>query len=1226
MQVALLPRVRFMLTLLVLIAGAGAASAQPASPNPVSPADGASVTIPFDITWTETLDPANLNGGYNYQVSPSLAFTPLVFTDSTMPGDPNDTVSGLPAGTYFWRVQAVDGAARFSAWSQPRRVVVTGVGPGTPGTPVMNPTRGYSTFHPWEFIYFSWSDVPGAVTYRLEVSDVPTFPLDGSGSGFPLIFNTNIPDEHDGFVWHPSLGEGRFFARVIATDADHSDGVRGLPSNVIDFTVFFNNPIGPPPVLTSPIAGETLTLPIPLDWAHVPNPQSGGYTIEVATDSGFRNVETFFTQYTDNRAVITSLSGGQKFWRALSSHGLSSPETFDQPGTVANTAWSATGTFRVSTAPARVASIEMGHTPVYSGAETPLRLQLTAVAPAGGATVSLSSSAPGAFALPATMRLDAGFAYGEMYNLPAGQVTVPTPVRLTATYAGSSAFTDIVVMPPTLNDDTLQSGGFRATGGAQMVGWVDLEGFGVSPPGGFVVDLATDSPFATVPSTVTIPGGWRSMSFFIDTSPVTSVTPVRISASHGGVTVGWTITLTPSPVPTSFNVRPMSTTSGSQGVVTAASGAAQDQLLAVSSSNTAVASVPSLVNVFAGSGVGYFDIQTSPVTAATPVTISVSGGGATINRTLVVYPTLPALLSLTVAPSVVDGGQPATGTVTISAGAPAGGLAIGLENSLPSAASVPHHVIVPAGARSVTFPITTFPVDTTTVVFSASLDRTWADGSILVRQPPPTPALSAISISPSSVVGGTSATGTATLSAPAPSGGAVVSLSDDSSATGVPASVTILAGATSRTFTVTTSAVANATTSTVSGSYGGNTRSATLGVNPGPPGTPSLVSPANDARPAQPVALDWSDASGAASYIVEIDDGSTFSAPLVLSQSVTGASQVTVTGLPARRLFWRVRGVNGAGVTGSWSAVRRFTPGSPPNTSLSSVAASPARFVGGAASQGTATLTAGAPSGGALVSLSSANPSVAAVPATVMVPQGASSAPFNVTSASVAVSTPVTITGTWGGTTRTTTITVDPTPPPASLSSITLAPATVAGGSTSQGTATLTSAAPAGGAVVTLSSSATAVATVPASVTVPAGALSAPFTVSTSVVSSTSTASITGQSGGATRSATLTVTSGGGSGPLPAPALVAPANDARFAPGANAAFDWTDVTGAASYTIQIDDTETFSGAITREASVTASAYATTTLPTIRVWWRVRANNASGEPGAWSAVRRMEIKQ
>jgi len=77
----------------------------------------------------------------------------------------------------------------------------------------------------------------------------------------------------------------------------------------------------------------------------------------------------------------------------------------------------------------------------------------------------------------------------------------------------------------------------------------------------------------------------------------------------------------------------------------------------------------------------------------------------------------------------------------------------------------------------------------------------------------------------------------------------------------------------------------------------------------------------------------------------------------------------------------------------------------------------------------------------------------------------------------------------------------------------------------------LTGAAPAGGAVVTLSSSNTNVARTPSSVTVAAGATSATFTVSTSVVLASTTVSISGAYGGATRSASLTVT------PVPLPPL-----------------------------------------------------------------------------------------
>ncbi len=102
-------------------------------------------------------------------------------------------------------------------------------------------------------------------------------------------------------------------------------------------------------------------------------------------------------------------------------------------------------------------------------------------------------------------------------------------------------------------------------------------------------------------------------------------------------------------------------------------------------------------------------------------------------------------------------------------------------------------------------------------------------------------------------------------------------------------------------------------------------------------------------------------------------------------------------------------------------------------------------------------------------------------------------------------------------------------------------------------------------------------------------------------------------------------TGGGGGGPLPAPSLLSPPKDARFSPGSTITFDWTDVTGAASYTIQVDDAQNFNAPLTQQQTTTASQYATNTLPTRRMWFRVRANDAAGAPGAWSATRRFEVK-
>ncbi len=94
---------------------------------------------------------------------------------------------------------------------------------------------------------------------------------------------------------------------------------------------------------------------------------------------------------------------------------------------------------------------------------------------------------------------------------------------------------------------------------------------------------------------------------------------------------------------------------------------------------------------------------------------------------------------------------------------------------------------------------------------------------------------------------------------------------------------------------------------------------------------------------------------------------------------------------------------------------------------------------------------------------------------------------------------------------------------------------------------------------------------------------------------------------------------------LPAPSLTAPVTGTRFGPGRTVAFDWGNVAGATGYTIQVDDANTFPAPLVASANPTASAWSTSTLPTRRLFWRVRAVNAAGTPGAWSAVRSIEIR-
>jgi hypothetical protein len=188
---------------------------------------------------------------------------------------------------------------------------------------------------------------------------------------------------------------------------------------------------------------------------------------------------------------------------------------------------------------------------------------------------------------------------------------------------------------------------------------------------------------------------------------------------------------------------------------------------------------------------------------------------------------------------------------------------------------------------------------------------------------------------------------------------------------------------------------------------------------------------------------------------------------------------------------------------------------------VSALNVSPASVTGGTGSTGTVTLNGPAPAGGAQVALSD-NSGAASVPATVTVPAGATSAGFSVGTSAVAASTTVTISASYGGATRTASLTVLP----AVLTSLILNPTSVVGGplvGNSTGTVTLNGPAPAGGAVVTLSDNSGA-CSAPFTVTIPAGATSATFTVSTGLVLVTTTCTVTSTYQGTSRSANLQIT------------------------------------------------------------------------------------------------------
>jgi hypothetical protein len=638
-------KVRFVIMLLcvcTLLLGVSPAAAALTTPTLLAPAAGANVPSPLTISWSAASDPSGILG-YNWQVSSSSTFVNIVLHNSTN-GQTQDTVSGLPNGTYFWRVQAVSNAFVQGAWSTGRSFNITGAGPGQPGAPAMSPTKGYSTFHPLEVITFNWSAVAGAASYVLQVSKDPSFPASTSSS-----FN-NIPDATYSFA---TPDEGFYSARVYAVSAS---GIAGVPSNVITYSVFYNNPLPAPPAPLMPANGSSLTLPITLAWTDVANPQPSGYELQIAKDAGFTQIEEDAPQLNNASRTELSLTPGQKFWRVRSFQGDASPTT------AAVTAFSATGSFTVNPAPPAPVSIVPLSNPLYSGNTTFVQIQLTGAAPANGAVIHLTSSNPSAAPVPATVPMPGSTAFMQ-FQMQAGQVTSPTPVTLTATVNSQSASVQLTVMPPSIKAISVSPSSI--SGGALAGALITLNG--QAPAGGAVVELTSDSASAMPPALATVLAGDTTVSIAIPTNQVSASTLTNITATWNGSSVQSQLTLVPQGQPAAIALSPASVTGagGSFGTVTMAAPSANDQIFQVTSSNPAVAQAPNSVLIPAGSTAGGVNISTVPVSTQTLVTISVSGGGVTRSATLTLN---PPVASTTVSLGVIAGGRKGERIISSPAG------------------------------------------------------------------------------------------------------------------------------------------------------------------------------------------------------------------------------------------------------------------------------------------------------------------------------------------------------------------------------------------------------------------------------------------------------------------------------------------------------------------------------------------------------------------------------
>jgi hypothetical protein len=174
----------------------------------------------------------------------------------------------------------------------------------------------------------------------------------------------------------------------------------------------------------------------------------------------------------------------------------------------------------------------------------------------------------------------------------------------------------------------------------------------------------------------------------------------------------------PPPTLVSLVLSPSVMTGGqtsSQNIITLSNPAPADGAVVLLYGDSATAAtVPPSITIPSGATSATFPIQTVPVTGEHWINISAVYQGVIKSVTLTTDPvptTVKTSLSLQLSTNTVKGGQNTTGNmVLLSAPAGAGGATIALYSGVPSVATVPQSITVPAGSLSGAFSIQTNPV------------------------------------------------------------------------------------------------------------------------------------------------------------------------------------------------------------------------------------------------------------------------------------------------------------------------------------------------------------------------------------------------------------------------------------------------------------------------------------------------------------------------------------
>ncbi|MGK2884597.1 MAG: hypothetical protein ACSLE8_07450, partial [Rhodococcus sp. (in: high G+C Gram-positive bacteria)] len=657
--------------------------------------------------------------------------------------------------------------------------------------------------------------------------------------------------------------------------------------------------------------------------------------------------------------------------------------------------------------PYEIASLTLDRTTAYDSQRVNLTVTLNGPALAGGVLVDLASTNPAAASLPAAA------------TVPGGQASVVLPIdlpwgangetNLTATLGDVTATIALTVQQ--IQVQSLAITPSVLYGGESATATITVTGPPGSPMTIPVGATGAGSHEVSIP-TVTIPQDATTTTFTIgSTEQATGSVQVRASS-----TIAQTLTFNPTVAGLTTSAATMLPSSAATGTLTL--NASGGGTVTLTSSPPDLLIVPATITLASSETSKEFAISAA-ATIAEPTIVTVTATTGPQNRQIAITVTPTQLNTLSFSPVSIEGGTSTTGTVTLTHNAPAGGALITLS-STPSLLTTPTTVTVLAGAATANFTAEFAAVPSPQTVTTAATYDGVTRTSAVTLTPLAPPALLSLTPDTTSAFESQHVNLTVTLSKPAPSGGVAVALaSSDSTIVPVQASVTVAQGQSSLVVPIDLPWGAPGS-ATISANLAGVTKTATVSVALIRINSLAVSPAALYGGESLSVQIGVTGAPGAAMPIVVWATGGAGSALTIPPVSVAAeqtSTTFTITTAP---------GALGSAVVNArrlgqetWGRNVSFYP------ALSNLTASATTTWPTQPVIGTVTLNT---TGGNTVTLTSSDPSLLSVPATVTVAANKTTATFTIQpAASIPATTPVTITASTGPFTRTVTITANPT-------------------------------------------------------------------------------------------------------------------------------------------------------------------------------------------------------